>query len=119
MLSSRTDIYADQETFGKLLDACVTFVGRSSDQGTWIRRGTKDSLTAGPINGRESPVPRVGKCSPIDDNNQVLTGCRTASDSKLNEKAPAGVLSPQEPLAGSELIFQVSLRLLLPVWREH
>jgi len=49
-----------QETFGKLLDACVMFVGRSSDQGTWIRRST----LASPANGRDSPIPRVGKYSP-------------------------------------------------------
>ncbi|KAJ7103154.1 Dopey, N-terminal-domain-containing protein, partial [Mycena belliarum] len=45
-----------QETFGKLLDSCVVFVGRAYDQGSWIRRSTKDSLGT---NGRESPAPRV------------------------------------------------------------
>ncbi|KAJ7610904.1 Dopey, N-terminal-domain-containing protein [Roridomyces roridus] len=44
-----------QETFGKLLDTCVVFVSRAYDQGSWIRRSTKDSLAA---NGRESPAPR-------------------------------------------------------------
>lgn len=40
----------------------MTFIGRSSDAGTRIRRGTKDSLTASTVNGRESPIPRVGPC---------------------------------------------------------
>lgn len=43
-----------QETYGKLLDSCVTSVSRL-DQSTWIRRGTKDSLA---VNGRDSPIPR-------------------------------------------------------------
>ncbi|KAJ6601434.1 Dopey, N-terminal-domain-containing protein [Mycena vulgaris] len=47
-----------QETFGKLLDSCVVFVGRAYDQGSWIRRSTKDSLVT---NGRESPAPRDEK----------------------------------------------------------
>ncbi|KAJ7750196.1 Dopey, N-terminal-domain-containing protein [Mycena metata] len=47
-----------QETFGKLLDSCVVFIGRAYDQGSWIRRSTKDSLVT---NGRESPAPRDEK----------------------------------------------------------
>ncbi|KAG6874376.1 hypothetical protein C0995_015112 [Termitomyces sp. Mi166 len=42
------------DNFGKLLDSSVMFVGRSYDQGSWIRRTTKESLTT---NGRKSPVP--------------------------------------------------------------
>ncbi|KAF7307364.1 Dopey-N domain-containing protein [Mycena indigotica] len=49
-----------QETFGKLLDSCVVFVGRAYDQGSWIRRSTKDALVT---NGRESPAPRDEKLS--------------------------------------------------------
>ena len=45
-----------QETYGKLLDSCVLSISRL-DQGTWIRRGTKDSLA---MNGRESPLHRGG-----------------------------------------------------------
>ncbi|KAG2022683.1 hypothetical protein CC2G_000411 [Coprinopsis cinerea AmutBmut pab1-1] len=45
-----------QDNYSKLLDFCVTFVGRSSDQGSWIRRTTKDNLAA---NGRNSPRPDV------------------------------------------------------------
>ncbi|KAF8215761.1 Dopey, N-terminal-domain-containing protein [Mycena galopus ATCC 62051] len=45
-----------QETFGKLLDSCVVFVGRAYDQGSWIRRSTKDALGT---NGRESPAPAL------------------------------------------------------------
>ncbi|PPQ99509.1 hypothetical protein CVT24_005299 [Panaeolus cyanescens] len=44
-----------QDNYGKLLDSCVVYVGRSSDQGSWIRRTTKDSVTNG---GRDSPAPR-------------------------------------------------------------
>ncbi|KAJ6520217.1 Dopey, N-terminal-domain-containing protein [Mycena sanguinolenta] len=47
-----------QETFGRLLDSCVVFVGRAYDQGSWIRRSTKDALGT---NGRESPAPRDEK----------------------------------------------------------
>lgn len=46
-----------QETFGKLLDACVTFVGRTTEPSSWIRRSTRESL----INGRSSPAPRGGE----------------------------------------------------------
>ncbi|KAF7302659.1 Dopey-N domain-containing protein [Mycena chlorophos] len=44
-----------QETYGKLLDSCVVFVGRAYDQGSWIRRSTKDPMA----NGRESPAPQA------------------------------------------------------------
>ncbi|KAG2044595.1 Dopey, N-terminal-domain-containing protein [Suillus americanus] len=46
-----------QETFGKLLDACVTFVGKSTDQPNWMRRTTKESMVT---NGRSSPALRGG-----------------------------------------------------------
>lgn len=46
-----------QETFGKLLDASVTFVGRTTEPSSWIRRTTKESF----MNGRSSPVPRGGE----------------------------------------------------------
>ncbi|KAJ7755024.1 Dopey, N-terminal-domain-containing protein [Mycena maculata] len=49
-----------QETFGKLLDSCVVFVGRAYDQGSWIRRSAKDALAT---NGRDSPAPRDEKLS--------------------------------------------------------
>ena len=44
-----------EENYGKLVDSCVTSVSRL-DPGTWIRRTTKDTLSA--VNGRESPIPR-------------------------------------------------------------
>ncbi|KAK7025465.1 hypothetical protein VNI00_015993 [Paramarasmius palmivorus] len=44
-----------QEIYGKLLDSCITFVGRSYDSGSWIRRTAKEALTT---NGRDSPAPR-------------------------------------------------------------
>lgn len=46
-----------QDYYGKLLDSCVVYVGRSTDQGSWIRRGIKDPVTS---NGRESPGLRIG-----------------------------------------------------------
>ena len=48
-----------QDNFGKLLDSCVAFVGRSFDQGSWIRRPARESLLANG-SGRESPAPRTG-----------------------------------------------------------
>ncbi|KAJ7116821.1 Dopey, N-terminal-domain-containing protein [Mycena crocata] len=47
-----------QETFAKLLDSCVVFVGRAYEPGSWIRRSTKDTLVS---SGRESPAPRDEK----------------------------------------------------------
>jgi hypothetical protein len=49
-----------KDHYGKLLDSCVVYVGRSTDQGSWIRRSTKETiLSTG--SGRESPAPRAGK----------------------------------------------------------
>ncbi|KAG1754714.1 Dopey, N-terminal-domain-containing protein [Suillus paluster] len=78
-----------QETFGKLLDACVTFVGRSTDQPNWIRRTTKESL----VNGRSSPA------------------LRGASDVKLDEKADSSSVVPSDnakPTWGAELPSQIT-----------
>ncbi|TDL26444.1 hypothetical protein BD410DRAFT_521497 [Rickenella mellea] len=84
---TRKDI---QETFGKLLDACILIAGRSFDSGNWIRRTAKDALTA---NGRESPLPRV------------------ASDTKLEEKfavaSPASNESPRLPPA-ADMVDQIN-----------
>ena len=44
-----------KENYGKLVDSCVISVSRL-DPGTWIRRTTKDTLSA--VNGRDSPIPR-------------------------------------------------------------
>ncbi|KAF9245665.1 Dopey, N-terminal-domain-containing protein [Melanogaster broomeanus] len=78
-----------QETFGKLLEACVTFLGRSSEPSSWIRRTTKESL----INGRSSPAPRG------------------VSDLKMDEKANSSSVSLQDnakPTWGSELPSQIA-----------
>ncbi|KAF8845997.1 hypothetical protein BDN67DRAFT_891629, partial [Paxillus ammoniavirescens] len=78
-----------QETFGKLFDSCVTFVGRSSEPSSWIRRTTKESL----INGRSSPAPRG------------------VSDPKTEEKADSSSVSLQDnfkPTWGSELPSQIT-----------
>ncbi|KAJ8582095.1 hypothetical protein M405DRAFT_582865 [Rhizopogon salebrosus TDB-379] len=84
-----------QETFGKLLDACVVFVGRSSDQPNRIRRTTKESLVT---NGRASPVHRG------------------VSDAKLDEKANSSsvLLSDNtKPTWGTELPSQITAFIAL------
>ncbi|KAG6851405.1 hypothetical protein H0H93_005803 [Arthromyces matolae] len=78
-----------QDNFGKLLDLSVAFVGRSYDQGSWIRRSTKESLVA--TNGRNSPAP--------------------AQDIKSDEKQDASTLAPPDsakPAAPSELVVQIT-----------
>ncbi|GLB43530.1 putative dopey, N-terminal [Lyophyllum shimeji] len=77
-----------QDNFGKLLDSAVMFVGRSYDQGSWIRRSTKESLVA---NGRDTPAPRDGK-----------------TDEKLD--ASTSLLPPDTPKPGAstELITQIN-----------
>lgn len=40
--------------FIKLVDNNILIAGRSLDQGTWIRRSTKETMT---VNGRASPLP--------------------------------------------------------------
>ncbi|OBZ78644.1 Protein dopey-1 [Grifola frondosa] len=52
-----------QETYGKLLDTCV-LVGRSPDQGSWIRRSHRETLAA---NGRDSPTLRVVSDPRVDE----------------------------------------------------
>ncbi|KAG2138725.1 Dopey, N-terminal-domain-containing protein [Suillus bovinus] len=79
-----------QETFGKLLDACVTFVGKSTDQPNWIRRTTKESVT----NGRSSPA------------------LRGVSDSKQDEKPDSSTATPSDngkPTWGAELPSQITV----------
>ncbi|THV06503.1 hypothetical protein K435DRAFT_960479 [Dendrothele bispora CBS 962.96] len=73
-----------QEVYGRLLDSCLAFVGRTYDSGGWIRRTTKDALTT---NGRDSPAPRGEK-----------------PDEKVN------LLSSPNPQAGpsNELVTQIS-----------
>ncbi|KAF8559912.1 hypothetical protein OG21DRAFT_1528688 [Imleria badia] len=77
-----------QETFGKLLDACVTFVGRTTEPSSWIRRTTKESM----MNGRSSPAPRG------------------VADLKTNEKVNTNAVSLQDnpkPAWGNELPSQI------------
>ncbi|KAI6136235.1 Dopey, N-terminal-domain-containing protein [Pisolithus sp. B1] len=78
-----------QEVFSKLLDACVTFSGRSSESASWIRRTTKESI----MNGRSSPVPRG------------------VSDQKAEDKASSSATSLPDnakPTWGSELPLQIT-----------
>lgn len=80
-----------QDNYGKLLDSCVMFVGRSSDQGSWIRRSTKEAITS--TNGRASPAP-------------------TRADSKApDEKAEDSAALPPDTArqpATSELLFHIT-----------
>ncbi|KAH7930453.1 hypothetical protein BV22DRAFT_1000727 [Leucogyrophana mollusca] len=90
-LQVRNTILGFVETFGKLLDACVTFVGRSADLPTWIKRTTKEALST---NGRASPVPRG------------------VSDLKLDEKLNSSSTSLQDtakPAWSAELPSQICL----------
>ncbi|KDQ31322.1 hypothetical protein PLEOSDRAFT_1102291 [Pleurotus ostreatus PC15] len=78
-----------QDTFSKLLDVCVVWVGRSFDQGSWIRRTTRDALGT---NGRDSPAPR---------------------DAKTDEKLDASIASlPETPrltiTATAEAVIQIT-----------
>jgi hypothetical protein len=80
-----------QETFGKLLDACVTFVGKSTDQPNWMRRTTKESMVT---NGRSSPAFRGG-----------------VSDTKMDEKpdsSTATLSDNAKPTWGAELPSQIT-----------
>lgn len=78
-----------QDVFSKLLDACVTSCGRSSESASWIRRTTKESI----MNGRSSPVPRG------------------VSDQKAEDKASSSMMSLPDnakPTWGSELPLQIT-----------
>ncbi|KAI6031355.1 Dopey, N-terminal-domain-containing protein [Pisolithus microcarpus] len=75
-----------QDVFSKLLDACVTFSGRSSESASWIRRTTKESI----MNGRSSPVPRG------------------VSDQKAEDKAMMSLPDNAKPTWGSELPLQIT-----------
>ncbi|KAH9982294.1 Dopey, N-terminal-domain-containing protein [Lactifluus volemus] len=54
-----------QDTYGKLLDALVISVNRSTDTNYWIRRNNKDGHAS---NGRDSPIPQDA-----DQTGQVLS----------------------------------------------
>ncbi|EIN14374.1 hypothetical protein PUNSTDRAFT_140678 [Punctularia strigosozonata HHB-11173 SS5] len=79
-----------QDTFSRLLDACVGLAGR--DQGGWIRRINKEALTT---NGRSSPIPGGAALH------------RVASENNMAEK-----LAQDSPIAvsvdtGPDLISQI------------
>ncbi|KAF9486392.1 hypothetical protein BDN70DRAFT_822033, partial [Pholiota conissans] len=57
-----------QDCYGKLLDSCVLYVGKFTDQGSWIRRSTKDSVIS---SGRESPA--LHPPSRSDEKSDVIT----------------------------------------------
>ena len=81
-----------EENYGKLVDSCVTSVSRL-DAGTWIRRTTKDTLSA--VNGRESPIPRgTPNCSPW---RPLPYYYPVASDLKLEETFSANPWDKRHP----------------------
>jgi len=69
-----------EENYGKLVDSCVISVSRL-DAGTWIRRTTKDTLSA--VNGRDSPIPRGTPYFPLW--RPLPHYYPVVSDSKLDE----------------------------------
>lgn len=89
------------------------FVGRSYDQGSWIRRTTKESLSN---NGRNSPAPGQGKLHFCHRYIFFTTG--TLSDYKSDEKQDTNLLVPSDsvkPGASTELISQVMVPLVVEV----
>ncbi|KAF8899262.1 Dopey, N-terminal-domain-containing protein [Infundibulicybe gibba] len=79
-----------QENFAKLLDTCVTHVGRSADQTSWIRRSARDSSVT---NGRDSPIPRNAEAK---------------FDEKLNASTTSLPTDTLRPSASSELANQIT-----------
>ncbi|TFK26748.1 hypothetical protein FA15DRAFT_255211 [Coprinopsis marcescibilis] len=75
-----------QDNYIKLLDSCINFVGRSTDQGSWIRRSTKDNLNT---NGRDSPVPRQDSKLADDKSDLsssfIIEGAKPESTELLNQ----------------------------------
>ncbi|KAH7907786.1 Dopey, N-terminal-domain-containing protein, partial [Hygrophoropsis aurantiaca] len=79
-----------QETFGKLLDTCVTFVGRSADIPTWIKRTAKDALST--TNGRSSPAPRAVSEIKIDEKlNSSSTSLQDTTKPVWNAELPVQI----------------------------
>lgn len=90
-----------EENYGKLVDSCVISISRL-DAGTWIRRTTKDTLSA--VNGRDSPIPRgtpyLSLRQPPPHRYPV------ASDSKLDETFSVNPWDsrPQPEIDGGEQV---------------
>ncbi|KAF9270860.1 hypothetical protein L218DRAFT_952937 [Marasmius fiardii PR-910] len=74
-----------QEIYGKLLDSCVAFVGKTYDSGSWIRR----TVVA---NGRESPAPRG----------------ETKLDEKLNGSTASLITDNARPGPSLDLVSQIT-----------
>ena len=104
-------IYLDypQDHFGKLLDSCVVYVGRSTDQGSWIRRTAKDTiLSTG--SGRESPAPRSGKWLRMWGLEKAKWP-NTLIDSAIEKIDPISTSLPLETSRSLEVVGQVGLFL--------
>lgn len=95
-----------QDYYGKLLDSCVVYVGRSTDQGSWIRRGIKDPIIS---NGRESPGLRTGNVYQFVAVHSLTDFLETKVDDK--SETTAMIMPPETSKMGSEVIAQVSVFL--------
>jgi protein dopey len=81
-----------QETYGKLLEATVISVHRSTDSNYWTRRSNKDGLVS---NGRDSPMPRGESC--IFSVGSMFMVVVVPSELQLDEKP---ISRPTSPLSG-------------------
>ena len=83
-------------------------MGRSTDQGSWIRRGIKDPITS---NGRESPGFRTGNAYQFPTVHALTDFKETRVDDK--SETLAMTMPPETSKVGStEVIAQVSVFLL-------
>lgn len=95
-----------QESYGKLLDSCVVYVGRFTDQGSWIRRGTKESV----INsGRESPALRGGECHKSITVGSTHMFIPLKDASRVDEKTDIVPLETPLKLGSIEVVGQVCI----------
>ncbi len=91
---------------GKLLDSCVVYVGRFTDQGSWIRRGTKESV----INsGRESPALRGGECHKSITVGSTHMFIPLKDASRVDEKTDIVPLETPLKLGSIEVVGQVCI----------
>jgi hypothetical protein len=96
-----------QDYYGKLLDSCVVYVGRSTDQGSWIRRGVKDPIIS---NGRESPGLRTGNVYQSLTVHTLTDFLETRVDDK-SETTPMTMPPETSKMGSTEVIAQVSVFL--------
>ncbi|TFK70447.1 hypothetical protein BDN72DRAFT_887964 [Pluteus cervinus] len=94
-----------QDNFGKLLDSCVTYIGRSSDQNFWLRRGPTIPLT----NGRDSPAPRSGNSARGEPGANLTKSPELRTDEKLDVSVASSPSNENvKTLVPSDLVTQVN-----------